>query len=246
MICPCKFGAANGRGGLITEDHMRINANLAERVVIYPADYRWVDSPEPGVERMMLDRDGGELARATSLVRYAPNSHFPAHVHGGGEEILVLEGVFADEHGQYPEGTYLRNPVGSRHSPYVGEVGATIFVKLHQFCEADRRQLVLDTRKGGWQPGLVDGLKVLILHQFGTEQVALLRWDPFTRFRTQSHWGGEEILVLEGTLYDEHGEYSAGSWIRNPHGSCHTPFTRDDGALIYVKTGHLIETELAE
>jgi len=223
---------------------MRINANFAERVVITPADYRWVDSPQPGVERMMLDRNGGEVARATSLVRYAPNSRFPAHVHGGGEEILVLAGVFADEHGQYPAGTYLRNPIGSRHSPYVGEAGATIFVKLHQFGAADRRQLVLDTRQARWQPGQEDGIRGLSLHRFETEQVALVRWNPFTRFQAHSHWGGEEILVLEGTLYDEYGQYPAGSWIRNPHGSRHTPFTRDDGALIYVKTGHLMDTVL--
>ncbi len=218
---------------------MRFNANFAERVVIRPADYRWVDSPQPGVERMMLDRIGEEVARATSLVRYAPNSQFPAHVHSGGEEILVLEGEFGDEHGRYPAGTYLRNPIGTGHSPVVGEAATTIFVKLHQFADADRRQLVVDTKSGGWQPGLVEGLRVLSLHQFETEQVALVRWDPCTRFQAHNHWGGEEILVLEGCFYDEYGEYPAGSWIRSPHGSRHTPFTRDEGALIYVKVGHL-------
>ena len=113
---------------------MRLNADFDQRVVVTPEAYRWVDSPMAGVERMMLDRIGEEVARATSLVRYAPNSTFPSHEHGGGEEILVLEGEFADEHGRYPAGSYLRNPIGTAHAPRVGEQGATIFVKLHQFC----------------------------------------------------------------------------------------------------------------
>ena len=64
----------------------------------------------------MLDRRGEEVARATSLVSYAPGSHFERHIHDGGEEILVLEGTFSDEQGDYPTGTYLRNPVGSSHA----------------------------------------------------------------------------------------------------------------------------------
>lgn len=187
----------------------------------------------------MLDRIGEEVARATSLVRYAPNSQFPAHAHGGGEEILVLEGEFADEHGQYPQGHYLRNPVGSSHAPRVGDQGALLFVKLHQFDERDQRVVRVNTRTSRWQPGLVDGLSVLSLHEFEAERVALVRWSPNTRFKCHQHWGGEEILVLEGTFHDEHGAWPAGSWLRSPHLSKHTPFTGQDGALIYVKTGHL-------
>ncbi|WP_210395440.1 cupin domain-containing protein [Motiliproteus sediminis] len=220
---------------------MMLHADLSRRVVVTPADYCWVDSPVAGVERMMLDRIGDEVGRASSLVRYAPNSEFPSHRHGGGEEILVLEGVFGDEQGRYPAGTYLRNPVGSEHSPVVGAEGATIFVKLHQFDPADERQVVLDTASAGWSAGLVEGLSVLPLHQYQAEQVALVRWAPFTRFQPHAHYGGEEILVLEGRFCDEHGEYPAGSWIRNPHMSRHTPFTRAEGALIYVKVGHLSE-----
>ncbi|MEH6469941.1 MAG: cupin domain-containing protein [Halopseudomonas sp.] len=219
---------------------MELNADFSQRVVVKPADYRWVDSPIPGVERMMLDRIGDEVARATSLVRYQPDSHFPSHVHGGGEEILVLEGEFGDEHGLYPAGAYLRNPIGSQHTPAVGSQGALILVKLQQFSEADQRQCMIDTGAGLWSPGLVAGLQVMGLHQFETEQVALVKWAPFTEFNSHSHWGGEEILVLEGTFYDEHGEYPVGSWLRSPHLSQHQPYTRAEGALIYVKTGHLL------
>ncbi|MGJ7456704.1 cupin domain-containing protein [Halomonas sp. RA08-2] len=219
---------------------MRLNADFDQRVVVTPGDYRWVDSPMRGVERMMLDRIGDEVARATSLVRYAPNTTFPSHEHGGGEEILVLEGEFADEHGTYPAGSYLRNPIGTHHAPRVGEQGATLLVKLHQFSPGDTEQRVIDTRAAEWHPGLVEGLEVLPLHDFEGEHVALVRWAPNTHFQPHAHWGGEEILVLEGTFHDEDGAYPAGSWLRSPHQSHHAPFTEEEGALIYVKVGHLL------
>ena len=220
---------------------MRLNADFDQQVVIRPDDYHWQPSPMPGVERMMLDRIGDEVARATSLVRYAPNSTFSAHQHDGGEEILVLEGVFSDEHGDYPVGTYLRNPIGTGHTPSIGPEGATILVKLHQFDVEDKQQICIDTNSNTWRPGLVDGLSVMPLHQHKHEHVALVRWAPNTQFNPHRHWGGEEIYVIQGTFHDEHGSYPAGSWLRSPHLSLHTPFTREDGALIYVKTGHLPE-----
>ncbi len=217
----------------------RYNADFNERVVIKPEDYQWQASPMPGVERMKLDRIGDEIARATSIVRYTPFSQFTPHTHGGGEEFLVLDGVFSDEHGDYPEGTYVRNPIGSSHTPKIGAEGAIIFVKLSQFDEEDTAQKVIDTKNSPWSPGLVEGLSVMPLHQFGGESVALVKWAPHTQFNPHQHWGGEEILVLEGTFYDEHGVYPKGTWLRSPHLSKHTPYTKEDGALIYVKVGHL-------
>lgn len=219
---------------------MRLNADFSARVVIRPDDYYWVDSPMAGVERMMLDRIGEEVARATSLVRYAPNSTFSRHAHGGGEEFFVLEGEFGDEHQTYPAGTYVRNPIGTAHSPKVGEQGCVIFVKLYQFENDDQTQVVIDTRNADWSPGLVPGFEVMSLHEYDNEQVSLVKWAPDTQFTMHMHWGGEEIFVIEGAFYDEHGEYPAGSWIRSPHQSEHMPYTRDEGALIYVKVGHLL------
>ncbi|MCP5382281.1 MAG: cupin domain-containing protein [Kordiimonadaceae bacterium] len=218
---------------------MKLNSDFDQVVVIRPKDYQWVLSPMPGVERMMLDRIGDEVARATTIVRYAPNSEFSSHVHGGGEEFFVLEGVFSDEHADYPAGSYVRNPIGTAHTPRIGEEGATIFVKLCQFEKEDQLQFSINTKEANWYPGLVPGLSVMPLHEFGTEHVALVKWAPNTLFKPHQHWGGEEILVLEGTFYDEHGSYPKGTWIRSPHFSKHTPFTKEDGALIYVKTGHL-------
>lgn len=219
---------------------MRLNADFSERVVVTPDAHRWVDSPTKGVQRMMLDRIGEEVARATSLVRYAPDSHFPTHEHGGGEEILVLEGEFVDEHGRYPVGSYLRNPIGTSHAPKAGPEGTLLFVKLHQFSARDTERKVIDTRARSWQRGPEEGLLLMSLHDFEGEHVALAKWSPDTRGRPHTHWGGEEILVLEGTYHDEHGTYPKGSWLRSPHRSRHAPFTREEGALLYVKAGHLM------
>jgi anti-sigma factor ChrR (cupin superfamily) len=216
---------------------MNVHADLRQPVVLDTGSLAWAPSPMAGVERRMLDRRGGEVARATSIVRYAAGSRFDRHHHGGGEEILVLEGVFSDEHGHYPAGTYLRNPVGSSHSPF-SDAGCTILVKLHQMHPADQQRVVLDTNREVWLPGLVAGLEVMPLHAFGSEHVALVRWAPGTVFQPHGHPGGEEILVLEGVFEDEHGSYPAGSWLRNPPGSLHRPWS-EAGCTIWVKTGHL-------
>jgi anti-sigma factor ChrR (cupin superfamily) len=216
-----------------------INADFEKRIVIRPVDYQWVESPMKGVERMMLDRIGDEVARATSIVRYAPFSEFSSHTHSGGEEFIVLKGIFSDEHNDYPQGSYVRNPIGSSHTPKVGKEGAVIFVKLHQFEAADDSQIVVNTSKKKWHQGLINGLNVMSLHEFNHEHVALVKWEPNTQFNSHQHWGGEEIFVLEGTFHDEHGTYPKGSWIRSPHLSRHNPYTKEDGALIYVKTGHI-------
>ena len=79
-------------------------------------------------------------SRATTIVRYAPNSHFSKHSHTGGEEFIVLDGIFQDEHGDYSAGTYVRNPPTTSHTPR-SDQGCIIFVKLWQFDMQDRNQL---------------------------------------------------------------------------------------------------------
>ena len=214
------------------------NDDFTQRVVSYAADAVWTPSPKLGVDRRLLDRVGGEVARATSIVRYEPGASFERPLHGGGEEILVLEGVFSDEQGDYPAGTYIRNPPGSSHAPFSLN-GCTLFVKLWQFSGQDSEMLRIDTQNEVWRQGLVPGLSVMPLHSYDGVNTALVRWAPDTRFNIHSHPGGEEILVLEGTFRDEAGDYPALTWLRSPRWSRHAPFTGDNGALIYVKVGHL-------
>jgi anti-sigma factor ChrR (cupin superfamily) len=217
---------------------MRLNADFSERVVIRPDAYDWVASPASGVDRMMLDRIGEEVARATTIVRFAPNSAFDAHTHGGGEEYLVLDGVFSDEAGDYPAGTYVRNPIGTAHRPHIGPEGATILVKLHQFDPTDMEQKVIDTRGMAVRGADASGVEVHVLHDVPTERVSLERWHPGAEAAEADHSGGQEVFVLDGVWEDDHGRYPAGTWIRNPPGFRHKPRS-SEGCLLYVKTGHL-------
>src|ERR687892_1415616 len=153
---------------------MKINADLSQRAVVHSDELPWAPSPLPGVQRRMLERDGAEVARATSLVRYAPNSSFDPHTHGGGEEFLVLDGVFSDEHGDFGPGSYVRNPPGSRHTPRSAP-GCTIFVKLRQMPPDDTETVRIDTANAAWQAGPVEGASTMPLYQRGSERVALVR-----------------------------------------------------------------------
>jgi len=220
---------------------MRLNADFDQRVVIRPGDAQWVPSPMAGVERLMLDRIGGEVARATSLVRYAPGSRFSAHTHGGGEEYFVLEGVFSDESGDYPAGTYVRNPIGTAHAPH-SEPGAVIFVKLHQFDKGDTVQKSLDMVGGPFQPTTTPGLTVRPLHRFASEVVAVYRLEPGAVLNTGPLPGGQEIFVLQGSLGEgaqtNASSYAEGTWIRTPPGA-RERLTAWDETRLWVKRGHL-------
>lgn len=209
----------------------------SERLVIETRNLPWVASPATGVWRKHLEREAAESGQTTSVVRFEEGAGFDAHTHPLGEELLVLEGTFEDEHGRYPAGSYVRNPPGSRHRPLCTQ-GCTIFVKLDQFAEDDHKTVRINSLDTDWLPGLVPGLRVMPLHEHGSEHTALVKWDAGTRFNPHIHWGGEEIFVIEGTFQDEFGDYPEGSWLRNPHGSRHHPFS-EEGCLILVKTGHM-------
>ena len=218
---------------------VQINADETQRCVVNSEQLDWLASPQSQVQRRLLARDGGEVARATSIVRYAPGARFTAHLHALGEEILVLEGTFSDELGDYGPGSYLKNPPGSSHAPFSVD-GCTLFVKLRHLQPQDSERVVVDTRQARWRQGMVEGLTVLPLSEFGTTHTALVRWAPGTFFNPHRHYGGEEIFVVEGVFEDEHGRYPQGCWIRSPHLSQHQPFSRE-GCLILVKTGHLLD-----
>lgn len=195
-----------------------------------------------GVKRMMLDRLGEEKARATSLVRYAPDSHFPRHSHPGGEEIFVLTGTFSDEERNYPAGCYVRNPPGSSHQPFSVE-GATIFVKLWQMQPSDSHTVRIDTRDpASWQRQ--DGRDVCPLFSDDTEKVCLQRLAPGqSLFADSAH--SAELLVLDGSVVMGDHTYEHGSWIRLPQGDAPDITARAQGATVYLKTGHLTQTALA-
>ncbi|AZQ84684.1 cupin [Colwellia sp. Arc7-635] len=213
-----------------------INMDFTKRVVVRTHEQAWQASPLPGVWRKPLARENRESGHATSIVKYDAGAKFSTHNHPLGEEIFVLSGIFSDETGDFPAGSYFRNPKGFIHAPYSLN-GCELLVKLHQMPALDTERLSINTNEQLWQPGY-GNLTVKPLSNFETESVALVFWPAGERFILHSHFGGEEIYVISGEFIDEFGRYPKGSWIRSPHLSRHHPFVEQD-TLIWVKTGHL-------
>jgi anti-sigma factor ChrR (cupin superfamily) len=215
---------------------MQINADFNQTIIIPSEQMEWSKSPVKGVHRAMLDRIGGEHARATSLVRYAPSAHFPLHEHPNGEEILVLEGDFNDEHGAYPAGTYLRNPDGSAHTPFSNE-GCLLLVKLQQFSPDDQQQIRLVTPAIQWHK-VDETVSSLPLHHHGTERVQIVELQPGTKLPICPEKGGHEIVVLSGSLDHAQGRLGPHSWLRfGAH--AHDQIQSNEVTRLYWKSGHL-------
>jgi len=213
---------------------MRINADFGQKATLIAADAQWICSPESGVDRRMLDRVGDEVARATSVVRYAPGSSFPRHEHVKGEEFLVLEGVFSDETGDFPVGSYVRNPPGSGHAPH-SVAGCRILVKLRQFDPSDLRQFSVDTRDAKHWGGHANAL---ILHEFDTECVQMRKIRTGEELAIKPQYLGTEIFVVEGLIESSGQQFPDESWLRFPPGSAEKLAAIVD-TLIWIKTGHL-------
>ena len=210
---------------------MELNADLSRPTVVHAASLPWVPSPTAGVQRRMLYRVGGERAIATSIVRYAARSSFPSHSHPGGEEFLVLDGVFEDEHGRYPAGSYVRNPPGSAHAPRSSE-GCIIFVRLRQFRDGDGRHVVdlpplLVGRRSAFMPRpLFAGLD---------EHIVIMSFEPYTGIDFVAH-RGLELLVLEGQLSACGERLEPWSWLRLPADAPLTGAAARIGCTAWVKT----------
>ena len=223
---------------------MKLNADFSRRVAIHAASLAWTPSPIAGVDRRMLDRIGDEVARATSIVRYAPLSHFSAHTHGGGEEFIVLDGVFQDEHGDYPAGAYIRNPPTSRHTPGSAP-GCVLFVKLWQLDLEDRTPVRIDTGTVPYLPAPGrPGVDILPLFRDRREDVRLERWQPGAAIALAAP-GGAELLVLDGGFVESGERFEQQSWLRLPSGSALRATADPAGCRVWVKTGHLVHAGAA-
>jgi anti-sigma factor ChrR (cupin superfamily) len=218
----------------------QINGDLSVRATADTSRMAWTPSPSGSVWRKRVHLVGpAESGQVTSVVRYEPNSTFPSHDHPDGEEILVLDGVFSDEHGDWPAGTYLLNPEGFRHAPF-SRPGCHLLVKLRQFPGRDRQHLVINTNELEWQPGARAGIsqKPLYRQPGYADEMRLERWDPETDLGPVSYEQGAELFVLDGGFTDEEGTYTSGSWLRLPPGLGHHPVSAA-GCTLYVKTAGL-------
>ncbi len=221
---------------------MKINADFSQRVVVHSADMEWAASPMAGVSRRPLDRVGGEVARATTIVRYDPGSEFSPHVHTGGEEFIVLDGVFQDEHGDFPAGSYIRNPPQSRHKPG-SEPGCVIFVKLWQFDLDDRTHVRLNTNfmkpvELADQPGV----RITPLYIDANEEVFLHHWQANSAITVDAEHG-LEALVIDGSFSNDGDELKKGSWLRLPSGQNLDAQTDAQDATVWIKRNHLANVD---
>jgi anti-sigma factor ChrR (cupin superfamily) len=220
-----------------------VNHDFSQRVVVTPGEYHWVASPQHGVDRVMLDRVGKEQGHATSIVRYAPASHFPRHHHPGGEEILVLAGTFTEGTHHYPAGWYLRNPPGSSHQPSSDE-GTLLFVKLWQMYGGGPDAVRIDTRDPScWV--VQGGRETCPLFADHADHVSIERVAARMQL-LDNPVGGVELLVLDGTLYEGAQQYARGTWLRLPPGECPALVSGSAGATVYLKSGHLAGAPLNE
>jgi quercetin dioxygenase-like cupin family protein len=217
---------------------MRINDDFTRPIIVHAARQAWVPSPAPGVERRMLFRIGEEKARATSLVRYAPGSAFPRHTHTGGEEFVVLDGVFQDEHGDYPAGAYIRNPPGTSHVP-ASKDGCTIFVRLWQFRADDRAQTVRQPGEGKQVPPRVGATAATILFEDGHEEVRFEDWQADANV-TVENTKGLEFLLVGGALTVGDETLEPGTWGRLPAGMDLLAEASHSGARVWMKRGPLM------
>ncbi|MCM5507788.1 cupin domain-containing protein [Vibrio sp. SCSIO 43169] len=109
------------------------------------------------------------------------------------------------------------------------------------------QRVVIDTESMPWVASPAKGVWRKPLEREDAESghtTSVVRYDAGSRFNTHPHPMGEEIFVLEGIFSDEQGDYSAGTYLRNPPGSQHAPFS-DQGCTILVKLNQFDERDSA-
>ena len=217
---------------------MKINADFSQRVVLHADEIEWAETRMLGVKRRMLDRVGAEAGHATTIVSYDPNSKFASHVHTGGEEFIVLDGVFQDEHGDFPTGSYIRNPPGSSHTPG-SEPGTIIFVKLWQFDPEDRNHVRMRFDKmQAIQDPTREGVAETPLYRDHRETVRIEDWAPNAEVSVDAT-GGAELLVLDGGFEEGGDTLRKHSWLRSPVARDITAKAGPEGAKVWIKSGHM-------
>jgi len=220
---------------------MKLNADLSLRASLNINQLEWENSPSAGVQRLRLeaDDDSPPVERVTTIVHFAPKSSFSGHVHPGGEEFLVLDGTFSDQHADYPKGYYVRNPKGTGHAPHSDE-GCTIIVKLWQMHPDDDQQLAINTNDESLWTSDPETGDVLGLFKADYETVEMLRWYKNMQFNNLKFKGGVEYFILNGSFSDDTDTYTEGSWLRLPAGSKQNININED-CLLLRKTSHLLE-----
>ena len=218
---------------------MHINYDIDKKIVVHADRANWRRDPSGMMDLLYLDLVDSEKSVATMLMRLRKRALLPVETLNGGKELLVLEGDFQDERGNYPVGSYMRFPPGSRQEPY-SDNGGLLFAKTWQFSPRDRAHVNIDAysqyrlapRK---RPG------VQIQHLFGDnrEDVRIEHWDANHRI-VLNQCNGLEVFVLSGGFFEPSTVYKKHSWLRLPPNQPLRAIVGDKGARVFIKEGHLV------
>jgi len=217
---------------------MNVNDDFSQRTVVHGRQSTWEDTRLYGVRRCQLDRVVDNLERITSLVEFAENSALSTHEHPGGEEILVLSGVFEDSYGSWPEGSYIRYPPGTVHAPH-SDRGCVVLVKHCQFSLSDKTIVHANINKLEYiEPRDRPGVSVASMYKDSRESVRVERWAPNAAINFTAE-GGAEIIVLKGSAVENSDSLQPQSWLRVPIGGQVSAIAGPEGTLAWIKTNHL-------
>ncbi|CAJ1340055.1 unnamed protein product [Effrenium voratum] len=226
---------------------IELNSDKSQSCLVNTDTIDWIQTAAGGVRRKMIERLGGEVARATTVVSFEPNASFPSHRHEGGEEFIVLEGDWFDDWATQPSYTYVRNYIGSRHTPRIGPKGCTILVKLCQMSteqtEPDHSQWDISSSNPSWRRS-PNGRRELRVYESPFEEVHFERWEPHQTGQVEVDGAGEEVFVVEGCFVDELGEHRRWSWCRTAEARRLTRRAGPEGCLLYIKSRHLKSPEV--
>jgi hypothetical protein len=238
---------------------VELNSDKTKRQLVKTSDIEWVGASQAGgVYRKMIERRGGEVARATTVVKFDPDQSFPRHTHAGGEEFVVLDGVWRDDYGSFGKYSYIRNYIGSGHTPSIGPEGCIILVKLRQMSvmsndEPEHRNWPDLDPESVWNQGkpYSNGLAKqtkLPLFSNELEQTAVHVWAKNSTIELEVPPRGIEIFVVDGTFSSDMGAHDKWSWCRLPNDSQSSVVfkvqTCEDDVYIWTKEGHLESDEV--
>lgn len=244
-----------------------LNCDKTKQILINTASDEWVETFASGVKRKMIERYGGEVARCTTIVEFLPNKTFPQHTHSGGEEFFVLDGVWHDDFGSFPKFSYVRNYIGSSHTPRIGESGCVIMVKLRQMDvdtkEEPHTAICVDEKMSNNWKALSGENKECVLFENANEVVSVMVLKEQAEITIPEN--GMEIFVVEGEmrssgtnghLFENGSEdvHKKWSWCRfvksgekiilDPHVTNDDKSSSTPYCYCYVKSNHLNSPEV--
>ncbi len=218
------------------------NADPDQLVVLHTQEMEWEDTGHPGVSLKLLERViDPEKGRETSLLHLAAGTTLPAEELGERLDVFVIEGDYADGQGEYGPRTFVRHAAGTRVTQSTKD-GCVIYAKRRNSFRDDDERMVIDTNAVEWTAFPHRGADVVHFYRdpHGIETARYGKIYPDKQIPSHDHAMGEESLVVDGQLMDEHGTYGPGSWFRFPIGVAHAPYTEAQDCTMLIREGDLV------